>query len=92
MGGRGSQFCHSDNLLRPKVNLKCSEDLLSFWDRGGNGNKVWAEVMIESNKYGSLTKTIMYLMQMQIAYCYVKYFMVFKNYVPSPFRPVSPLW
>lgn len=37
------------------------------------GTKVWAEVRIESNKYGSLTKTIMYLMQMQIAYCYVKY-------------------
>ena len=27
--------------------------------------------MLESNKCGSLTKTIMYLMQMQIAYCYI---------------------
>lgn len=27
--------------------------------------------MLESNKCGSLTKTIVYLMQMQIAYCYI---------------------
>lgn len=28
--------------------------------------------MLESNKCGSLTKTMMYLMQMQIAYCYIE--------------------
>lgn len=28
--------------------------------------------MLESNKCGSLTKMIMYLMQMQIAYCYIE--------------------
>lgn len=27
--------------------------------------------MLESNQRGSLTKSIMYLMQMQIAYCYI---------------------
>lgn len=58
------------NLLRPKVHLNATK-ICFRKDRGEDKIRSGRYDVLESNKCGSLTKTIMYLMQMQIAYCYI---------------------
>lgn len=47
------------------------------------------KLTIESNKHESLTK-MMYLMQMQIVYCYVKYVFLIMFPLHSDWFPPSP--
>lgn len=58
------------NLLRPKVHLNAMK-ICFHKNRGEDKICSGRYDVLESNKCGSLTKTIMYLMQMQIAYCYI---------------------